>query len=326
MNSTATDLSTSRIVSDLARLLRSRHWAQSLKLFSPQAARNMLLGNVRSRFRGRGMEFEEVRRYQAGDDIRTIDWKVSARANDTYTKLFCEERERPCHIIVDQRSSLFFGSKVQFKSVLAAELAAGIAWAALAGGDRVGGQVIGDYSDSDCRARRSKQAVLKFIHELDEFNSKLSETTSAIDDDHINTKSAKPSSMANTLSECHRITRPGTAVFIISDFYDFDLSAAKALVKLAKRTDLSLLQVVDPLEEQLPINANIAISNGIESGRVMLSNKLTQRYTEARQQHFTVLENAAIQSKAFYTKISTRQSVDLRLAKFSLNSLCISCP
>ena len=116
-------LSSNGIVTELSRLLRSRHWAQNLTLFSPQAARNMLLGNVRSRFRGRGMEFEEVRRYQPGDDIRTIDWKVSARTQSTYTKLFCEERERPCHIIVDQRSSLFFGSNRQFKSVLAAELA-----------------------------------------------------------------------------------------------------------------------------------------------------------------------------------------------------------
>jgi len=125
------NLSEHGIVTDLARLLGARHWAQGLTLFSRQAARNLLLGNVRSRYRGRGMEFEEVRRYQAGDDIRTIDWKVSARAQGTYTKLFCEERERPCHILVDQRRTLYFGSKIQFKSVLAAELAAGIAWAAL---------------------------------------------------------------------------------------------------------------------------------------------------------------------------------------------------
>ena len=118
-------LSEHGIVTDLRKLLAARHWAQGLSLFSRQAARNLLLGNVRSRYRGRGMEFEEVRRYQAGDDIRTIDWKVSARAQGTYTKLFCEERERPCHILVDQRSSLFFGSSIQFKSVLAAELASG---------------------------------------------------------------------------------------------------------------------------------------------------------------------------------------------------------
>ena len=78
------------IVSDLARLLKSRHWAQNLKLFSRQAARSMLLGNVRSRFRGRGMEFEEVRRYQAGDDIRTIDWKVSARVGKTIQSFFAK--------------------------------------------------------------------------------------------------------------------------------------------------------------------------------------------------------------------------------------------
>jgi len=275
-----------------------------------------LLGNVRSRFRGRGMEFEEVRRYQAGDDIRTIDWKVSARAGDTYTKLFCEERERPCHIIVDQRSSLFFGSKVQFKSVLAAELATGIAWAALAGGDRVGGQVIGDHSDSDCRARRSKQAVLKFIHELDEFNNKLPSVINGSVDAQAEQSASKISSIANTLRECQRITRPGTAIFVISDFYDFDVLAAKALVELSKHADLTLLQVVDPLEEQLPMRGNIAISDGSESRRVALSNRLTQRYIDARQQHIELLKNAATQARALYTKVETSQS-----ARHALNNI-----
>jgi len=232
------------IVSDLSRLLRSRHWAQHLTLFSYQAARSMLLGNVRSRFRGRGMEFEEVRRYQAGDDIRTIDWKVSARVGKTYTKLFCEERERPCHILVDQRSHLYFGSERQFKSVLAAELATGLSWAALAGGDRVGGQVIGDFAERDSRGRRSKQAVLHFIHDINEFNQALAEPERL----QQNTKDtdSKKSSLAHSLEECRRITRPGTAIFIISDFHDFDSASAKELSNLGKHADLSLLHVIDP--------------------------------------------------------------------------------
>jgi len=293
------------IVTDLARLLRSRHWAQHLKLFSRQAARSMLLGNVRSRFRGRGMEFEEVRRYQPGDDIRTIDWKVSARVGKTYTKLFCEERERPCHILLDQRSHLYFGSQKQFKSVLAAELATGLSWAALAGGDRVGGQVIGDFAERDNRGRRSKQAVLRFIHDVHEFNQALAQPELLHDDRQL---PETISSLANSLEECRRITRPGTAIFIISDFHDFDADSAKALSNLGKHADISLLHIVDELEEQLPFNGAIAISDGENKAHVNVSNRLKNDYQARLQEQDAALKSAATKARALYKKLYTSQS------------------
>jgi uncharacterized protein (DUF58 family) len=296
------------IITDLPRLLRSRHWAQRLKLFSRGAARNMLLGNVRSRFRGRGMEFEEVRRYQPGDDIRTIDWKVSARVGDTYTKLFCEERERPCHILVDQRSTLYFGSDRQFKSVLAAELAAALAWAALAGGDRVGGQVLSDFSERDSRGLRNKQAVLQFIHDLDQANHLLALQAPAEKPPQQNEPSQTPTSLANSLEECQRITRPGTAIFIISDFHDFDATCAKALFNLGKHADLSLFQVTDKLEEQLPILGNVAISDGQYSSRISLTSGLTKAYTAKLADHQTLLKSAAARARALYSKAETSQT------------------
>lgn len=288
------------IITELSHLLRSQHWAQRLNLFSSKAARSMLLGNVRSRFRGRGMEFEEVRRYQAGDDIRTIDWKVSARVGQTYTKLFCEERERPCHILVDQRSHLFFGSQQQFKSVLAAEIAAALGWAALAGGDRVGGQVIGDYQERDCRARRNKQAVLRFIHDITELNQQLLENTFKAD-----ANKEAPISLAQSLEECQRITRPGTAVFIISDFHDVDDAATKALSNLGKHTDITLLQVTDPMEDSLSMRGNIAISDGQHSSNVMMSESLREAYQQQRAAQQDLLKIAASRARALHTIITT---------------------
>jgi len=292
-------LSDHGIVTKLDRLLGARHWAQGLTLFSRQAARNLLLGNVRSRYRGRGMEFEEVRRYQAGDDIRTIDWKVSARAQGTYTKLFCEERERPCHILVDQRRSLYFGSNIQFKAVLAAELAAGVAWAALKGGDRVGGQVIGEYQENDSRARRSKQAVLRFIHDIHELNHALADR-SELESDTL--------SLATSLEECRRITRPGTAIFIISDFHDFDQAAAKCLSNLGKHADLTLLQVTDKLEQELPSIGAVDISNGKQSSKVNLSNSLTASYRQNIADRQNLLISAATKARAHYASIDTSQT------------------
>jgi uncharacterized protein (DUF58 family) len=298
------ELSDHGIVTDLARLLAARHWAQGLTLFSRQAARNLLLGNVRSRFRGRGMEFEEVRRYQAGDDIRTIDWKVSARAHGVYTKLFCEERERPCHILVDQRRSLYFGSSIQFKSVLAAELAAGIAWAALKGGDRVGGQVIGENQTIDSRARRSKQAVLGFIHDVHELNHRLA-----------GEPEPSEANLAISLDECQRITRPGTAIFIISDFHDFDQAAAKSLSNLGKHADLTLLQVSDQLEQQLPSLGSVAISDGRQSSKVNLSKSLTKAYQQRITNQQQLLISAATKSRALYAGVDTSQTARQALIK-----------
>ena len=289
------------IVTDLARLLRSRHWAQKLNLFSNQAARSMLLGETRSRFRGRGMEFEEVRRYQPGDDIRTIDWRVSARTGKTHTKLFCEERERPVHILADQRSSLYFGSEKQFKSVLAAELATGLAWAALAGSDRVGGQVVGQLRESDSRARRNKQAVLKLIHDLNELNHELPSAFKQPESESAIT-------IAESLEECRRITRPGTAVFIISDFNDFDEEAAKQLSNLGKHTDLTLFQVVDDLENELPVLGRVPISDGQHKRTIRLGKELKLAYQEQLDQRQLLLNNAVLRSRARFAKVSTRQS------------------
>ena len=311
-NTLNNSLSENGIITDLARLLSSRHWAKGLKLFSRQAARNMLLGNVRSRFRGRGMEFEEVRRYQAGDDIRTIDWKVSARAQGTFTKLFCEERERPCHIIVDQRSPLFFGSTGLFKSVLAAEVAAAVAWAALKGGDRVGGQVIGDYDERDSRAKHSKQSVLRFIHDISELNHALLNATQDA------TKTT--STLANSLEECKRITRPGTAIFIISDFHDFDANAAKALRNLAKNTDISLFKISDPLEQNLPVFGGIAISDGQQSSMVYVNKNIKQHYQNSVDEKDALLKNIAIQARALFAELSTESDAQKSLINLFTHS------
>lgn len=296
-----------RIYTDLPRLLRSRHWARDLKLFSRNAARSLLLGETHSRFRGRGMEFEEVRRYQPGDDIRTIDWRVSARTGKTYTKLFCEERERPVHILVDQRSSHFFGSSTQFKSVLAAELAAAIAWAALAGSDRIGGQIIGDLKESDIRAKRNKQAVLSFIHDLNEINHTLP--------NNADTKNLD-NSITHSLEECQRITRPGTAIFIISDCHDFDQATAKALSTLGKHTDITLLQIIDPLETQLPMDGLVAISDGQRNTSVQFNSGLRKAYQQHKSKRDKQLNDALLNAKALYAQADTTQT-----ARECLNSL-----
>src|SRR5690554_1851036 len=159
---------------DVADLLRLRFAARDLKLSARRPARSLLTGGERTRMRGRGIDFEEVRLYQPGDDIRSIDWRVTARTQVPHTKVFREERERPVFMVADQRSPMFFGTRHCFKSVLGAYISAVLAWAALYNSDRVGGLVFGDQAQRDIRPRRSKHAVLELLHQLQDFNGRLS--------------------------------------------------------------------------------------------------------------------------------------------------------
>jgi uncharacterized protein (DUF58 family) len=235
----------------LDNLLRSRFLAQNLTLFPKGKARSALAGNERTHFRGRGMDFEEVRLYQAGDDIRSIDWRVTARTQVTHTKVYKEERERPVLILVDQSSSLFFGSRRCFKSVLAAEIAATLSWMALARGDRLGGQVQGDSEQRDIKPRRSKHAVLEFLHQIHDFNQRLKNPFAQT------TQSQNP-----LIHHARRLAKPGTAVFIISDFYSLADEDMPSLYQLTRHTDVTFIQVYDPLEKDLISSQELAVSNG----------------------------------------------------------------
>jgi len=241
--------------------LRCRFAAQDLKLFAHRPARSLLSGGERTRFRGRGMDFEEVRLYQAGDDIRSIDWRVTARTQVPHTKIFREERERPVLMVVDQRSSLFFGSSRCFKSVLGAHIAALFSWAALTNGDRLGGLVFGDYDQRDIRPRRSKHAVLELLHQLQNYNHRLK---SPIAPSNSAANNKPLISFHDILTDTRRIAKPGCAVFIISDFHDFNETTEQALFELARHTDVTLIHIYDHIERQLINNSALTISNGAQ--------------------------------------------------------------
>lgn len=140
----------------LDELLEMRHRLHEARLFSSQNRRSPLVGLHHSRLRGRGVDFDQVRIYQPGDDVRTIDWRVTARTREPHTKLFHEERERPVFVLVEQSQRLFFGSGLCFKAVLAARAAAFIGWSALAHNDRIGGLVFSDRDCHEIKPRRSK--------------------------------------------------------------------------------------------------------------------------------------------------------------------------
>ena len=146
---------------DLSQLIQQRHSGQQLNLLQRKRALSLLSGPNKSNFRGRGIDFEEVRSYQPGDDIRTIDWRVTARTGNPHTKIFREERERPVLVVTDLGNNMFFGSRRCLKSVLACNVSALLCWAALNQGDRVGGLVFNELGHREIRPKRSQAACMK---------------------------------------------------------------------------------------------------------------------------------------------------------------------
>ena len=277
--------------------------AQDLRLFEHQAAKSLLLGNVRSRFRGRGMEFEEARPYQPGDDIRAIDWRVSARTGKTHTKVYAEERERPVHIVLDQRNCMYFGSQARFKSVLAAELAACLAWASLGASDRIGGQIFSDTRETDIRARRNKQAILRFLTSIIEFNHALPD---AVEDQNRGTEDAvNTRPLDYVFEECRRLIRPGTALFVLSDFSDFNDDAAKLLSALGRHAEITLFWITDPLEFDLDLSGRLGVSDGRSTRSIDFSRDLRDRYRSERLDQRERLERAARRSRSRLVRVDT---------------------
>ena len=290
MSNLQQDLNPRGAYTELATLLRCRFSAQDLKLFAHQPARSLLSGPERTRFRGRGMDFEEVRLYQPGDDIRSIDWRVTARTQVAHTKIFREERERPVFMVVDQRSSLFFGSTRCFKSVLAAHIAALLGWAALANGDRLGALVFGDYTQRDVRPRRSKHAVLELLYQMQDYNHRLKSPITPAPTLSPAGQLQKANSLNAMLADARRIAKPGCALFIISDFHDLDTSAEQQLFELARHTDVTLIHVYDQLERQLISNSPLTISNGTERLQLAANEKsFQQAYKNQFDQQLSLL-------------------------------------
>ncbi|MBB2496375.1 DUF58 domain-containing protein [Aquipseudomonas ullengensis] len=225
----------------LAELIEMRHRVREVQLFSTPARRSPLIGLHHSKLRGRGVDFDQVRVYQPGDDVRTIDWRVTARTQEPHTKLFHEERERPIFIMVEQSRRLFFGSGLLFKSVLAAHAASLIGWAALAHNDRIGGLVFGDNEHHEIKPRRSKQSLLQLLNRLARANQNL----------HSEAQSARDS-FGLALRRAREVLRPGSLVLILCDERALSDATEQQLTLLARHTDLILLPLSDPLDHALP--------------------------------------------------------------------------
>ncbi len=244
-----------------------------------------------SRFKGRGMEFDEARLYQPGDDIRTIDWRVTARTGKTYTKVFREERERPVFISVDDRLTMHFATRGVFKSVLAAKLAGLLAWAAEHHGDRIGGQL---FSEQDCyelKPQNGRHAVLRFLNAL------VKPQQSA--DKHF--------TLSQVLARLNQHARPGSLVYIVSDFRGINDESETHIAKLSRHCEVVLIFIYDPLESSLPVKGRFRFTDErsdvvVDAGDQKGLSDYHQRFTERQQR----LESLAKKRGLAFIQCSTQ--------------------
>jgi uncharacterized protein (DUF58 family) len=259
---------------DLATLIALRFPAQQIDVRRRRRALSQMSGGNRANARGRGIDFDEVRRYQAGDDIRAIDWRVTARTGSAHTRLYHEERERPVIVAIDQRAAMFFGSRFCFKSVLAAHLGALVTWSALAAGERVGGLVFNDSSHRDVRPRRSRKAALGLLSTLVDFNTALSRPAPA-----------SAEGFTDILANCRRIARPGSSLVLISDFQGLQHQRAQEhLFQLSQHVEITAFHCSDALEYRLPPAGDYAVTDGTRISTLATAGEaLRRRYSSAAE-------------------------------------------
>jgi uncharacterized protein (DUF58 family) len=257
---------------DLEELIALEQHGRKVSFLPHQPVHSLLSGRFASRMRGRGLNFEEIRDYRAGDDVRSIDWKVTARLQKPHVRVFNEERDRQALLVVDQRLSMFFGSRLAMKSVTAAQAAAISAWRVVGVGDRVGAIVFNDSDIFEIKARRSRATVLQILSAIVAHNQELGVGRGLV---------SAPNALNIALERAqHRALHDGT-VIIISDFHGADDATRKMIGAMTQHNDAIALLVHDPLQSDLPSSARMTVTDGelqiqLELGRGSVRESIEQ--------------------------------------------------
>jgi uncharacterized protein (DUF58 family) len=268
-------------------------------------------GGRLSRHRGRGVDFAEVRLYQPGDDVRSIDWRVTARKAKPHTKVYREERERPTLIVVDQSRSMFFGSKVRLKSVAAAECAALLAWQAVDSGDRVGGLVYDDNDEFPFKPFRNARAVVRFLNQITRSNTALRAAP-----DSPSAVASGQRRLSRVLEHLVRIARNGYRIYLISDFAGFDAADEPQLRRIARHNSVVMVRISDPLEHELPPPDRYTVTDGrMRSVLLTGDTAARQRYHDAFVALTGTLESACNTTRSQFITLSTNEAAVARLGE-----------
>jgi len=272
------------------------------------------VGGFRSRFKGRGMDFDEVRIYQIGDDIRNIDWKVTARTGKAHTKLFKEERERPVFVVLDQMPNMFFGTAQVFKSLIASHIAAQLMWNTLSNGDRFGALLFAEQVHFEMKPSGNRRNCMRLLNRIVENYAQTLATCFSLEKQNNNQAASwqknqgaiNTNQLKDTLKRLRYLAKPGSVIHLVSDFNLFDEACEKQLSKLSQHADIHCVLVSDPIESQLPPAGLYGITNGVENGLLNTGQShLRESYAQTFKNKLERIKDFAISHRGIFTSIDT---------------------
>lgn len=294
---------------DLLELLKLEFKATGFSLLPRQPVHSLLAGRRASRLRGRGLNFEEIRRYLPGDDIRNMDWRVTARTGKPHVRAYSEERDRPCLLIVDQRQSMFFGSRRVMKSVAAAEVAALAAWRVFHTGDRVGAIVFNDTDIVAVPPLRSRQRVMDILGTIRNFNHVL-KPSGQVD-------RSNPAMLPQALDQALRLAKHDYLVCLISDGAGYDAACKDKVAQLLAHNDVLAALIYDPLEAALPdVSRRLVMSTAAAQLEIDLADhRLRQGFAADFQARLASITEAARQRSIPLLPIATDEDVATQIRR-----------
>ncbi len=291
---------TDGVIAELKELIALRGVAQNVR-YRPEG-RVMRAGSHLSKMRGRGMDFSEVRNYQAGDEIRHMEWRVTARTGRPHVKLYQEERERPVVILVDFNPSMYFGTRKAFKSVVAARLAAILAWTTVKHGDRLGGLLFSAIKHNEFSPRGREIGVLPFLAALSDYTSQF--------DSRFDQLPGRV--LSEELLRLRRVARPGSLLILISDFYNLDEDSERHLSRLRSQNDILVYHICDPLELASPKPQQYAITDGRrEMVLDMTADSVTAAYQQYCEQRIAMLRAQFKRLQIQYEQVTAETDLPL---------------
>lgn len=297
------------IFSSLHSLLNLQGQVRTLYL-AKKHIRARHAGLHRSVYKGRGMDFAESRPYQPGDDIRTIDWRVTARSGRVHTKVFEEEREKPVLLWLDLRPSMFFATRGRFKAVIAAEMAALLLWKTLKDGDRIGG-ILQNSRHVELKPSRSRSAALHFLRQLSDM------THDAVAEKEQPAEHSR-TDLQTSWTRLRRVAQPGSQVFVLSDFRHSSPTAMRQLAMISRHSQLTLIAIHDPFEANLPQQGRLHLTDGKRGLWVNLGLQLwRKRYAVRAEQAHKNLQEFSRSHRIPLVQLSTADTSNERLLKLS---------
>lgn len=296
----------------MPELLRFKALANMVSMAPTSRAANQLAGTERSLFKGRGMEFDEARHYQAGDDIRSIDWRVTARTGKTHTKIFREERERPVFVCLDLSASMQFGTQLLFKAVQGAHVAALLCWASVARGDKLGGIIFNEFQDIENKPRAQTKNALHFL------NSVCLLQNSVVNADAAQSSVVSPQQAAhgsyNALRRMHFLAKPGSLIHIISDCANFSGQHFTLLGDLSRHCEVKINLIQDPFEQSLPESLQpqtLSITDGHSRASILLGDSSqSKQYVQKQQSYIDALKAELSKARVSARAISAGLALD----------------